>query len=377
MEPGGRARDRRDGLSRGEVALDRELLTGVAVFRWATWIWMAVVVAIDAHSDSFAHLWAAVTLVGIALAFTVWATVAVRTTPETLLAPSALLVELLIAGLLVFADQWVYAHDHSQSLGSAWPLASVFTVGIAYGARLGAAAGFALGVLQWLGDLSFVPGRWTGDRALSAWGTIVLFSLAGAVAGFAARRLREAERQISAARAREEVARTLHDGVLQTLAVVQRRSDDGELVALAREQELDLREFLFGADPTNPGLGPALRAVSARVERNHGLRARVILTDDPEVDDHVVRAVAGAVSEALTNAAKHGEAARATVYVESSEDEGVFCSVKDDGRGFDTDATAEGVGLTRSIRGRIAEVGGRVEVDGHPGSGAEVRMWVP
>jgi signal transduction histidine kinase len=49
--------------------------------------------------------------------------------------------------------------------------------------------------------------------------------------------------------------------------------------------------------------------------------------------------------------------------------------VKDDGTGFD-EGVAEGVGLTRSIRGRVVEVGGRVEVDGNPGRGAEVRLWV-
>jgi signal transduction histidine kinase len=359
------------------VALDRELLTGVVVLRWATWLWMTVVVVVDARDQRFAHLWAAVVMVGLALAFTAWATVTLRADPRRLLAPVAVATEVAIAGAIVFSDQWVYAQDHSQSFGSAWPLASILTVGIAYGVRAGAGAGLVMGILHWLGDLAFLSGPWTAERTLSAWSTVVLYSLAGAVAGFAARRLREAESQISAARAREEVSRTLHDGVLQTLAVVQRRSDDPELVGLAREQEHELREFLFGVDPAHPGLGATLRAASARVERTHGLRTQVILTDDPPVDDGVARALGGAVSEALTNAAKHGGASTATVYVEADEDGGLFCSVKDDGRGFDPGATAEGVGLTRSIRGRITELGGRVEVDGRPGRGAEVRLWVP
>ena len=85
--------------------------------------------------------------------------------------------------------------------------------------------------------------------------------------------------------------------------------------------------------------------------------------------------MAGAVGEALTNAAKHGDAGHATVYVEQDGDI-VFVSVKDDGRGFDPAATVEGVGMERSIRGRMAEAGGRVEIDGNPGHGTEVRFWV-
>ncbi len=359
-----------------QVALDRELLTGVVVLRWATWLWMAVLVMVDARGHRFSHLWAALVLVTMALLFTTWATLMLRTHPAALLHPAAVATELGIAGLLVFADQWVYGHAHSESLGSAWPLAAVLTVGIAYGTRAGAGAGAALGVVHWLGDLSFETRPWTVDR-LSSLSTLVLFTLAGAVGGFAARRVREAESAISAARAREEVSRTLHDGVLQTLAVVQRRSEDSELVALARDQELELREFLFGADPRHPGLGSTLRAASARVERTHGLRTQVILAEEPSVSDPVARAVGGAVSEALTNAAKHGEATSATVYVEVADQGGLFCSVKDDGRGFDPATSPEGVGLTRSIRGRIDEVGGRVEVVSRPGRGAEVRLWVP
>jgi hypothetical protein len=37
----------------------------------------------------------------------------------------------------------------------------------------------------------------------------------------------------------------------------------------------------------------------------------------------------------------------------------------------------EGVGITRSIRGRLAEVGARAELRGTPGEGAEVCIWTP
>jgi signal transduction histidine kinase len=210
--------------------------------------------------------------------------------------------------------------------------------------------------------------------------TIVLYALAGGLAGFVTARLRAAERRISLAQAREEVARTLHDGVLQTLAVVQRRSAEPELVRLAREQERELREFLFGttsAVGAGGDLGTRLRRAAARFEDRYGATARVVVAEDlPALPDRVVDAVAGAVGEALANAGKHGGAATVTVFAEPTDGE-VFCSVKDDGAGFDPSAVTESTGLRRSVRGRIADVGGRIEVDGRPGRGTEVRCWVP
>jgi signal transduction histidine kinase len=200
------------------------------------------------------------------------------------------------------------------------------------------------------------------------------------VAGFVTARLRTAERRISLAQAREEVARTLHDGVLQTLAVVQRRTEDPDIVRLAHEQERELREFLFGTPGAVGGggdLGTRLRAAAARFEDRYGGTARVVLAPDtPTLPPAVVEALTGAVGEALANAGKHGGTGTVTVFAEPLDGE-LFCSVKDDGAGFDPDATPEGAGLQRSVRGRIAEVGGRVEIDGRPGRGTEVRCWVP
>ena len=143
------------------------------------------------------------------------------------------------------------------------------------------------------------------------------------------------------------------------------------------QQERDLREFLFGATRA-ADLGAGLRAAAARFEQVFGGRVDVIVAvDTPELVPPDCEALVGAVGEALINAGKHGQASKVTVYVEPADDGGVFCSVKDDGRGFDPATTAERVGLSRSIRGRINEVGGRVELNSRPGEGAEVCLWLP
>jgi signal transduction histidine kinase len=309
------------------------------------------------------------------------ATVVLRIRPRRLLGWPIVAVELGVAVALSVGDGIAYAGPHPQSLGSAWPLAGILTAGVAFAGRGGAAAGIVVGLGRLAGSLLEQGSAWDEDATVSALSTVVLYALAGGVAGFATVKLREAERRISVVQAREEVARTLHDGVLQTLAVVQRRAGDPELARLARDQERELREYLFGAggDGGGGGLGVQLRAAAARYEDRFGGRARVVLAPDlPALRPAVVDAVAGAVTEALTNAGKHGAAQRVTVYVGPDElAGGVLCSVKDDGPGFDAEAVPEGIGLQRSLRARVAEVGGRTEVDGNPGHGTEVRLWVP
>jgi signal transduction histidine kinase len=365
-----------------EDSLVRGLLTGVAAFRWLAWAWMATLLVVSRPElgDERARPWVAVVLVGAALATTVTLTVLLRTDSRRLLALPVVAAEIAVAFAVEVGDGVAYnGVAHAQSLSSAWPLAAIMTAGIAFAARGGLAAGVTVGLGRVIGEL-VDPSRWTHRDAVSSVSTVVLYALAGGVAGFVTARLREAERRISLAQAREEIARTLHDGVLQTLAIVQRRAGDGDLAHLARDQERELREYLFGTPSTRGGggdLGGRLRAAAARFEDRYGGTARVVVADDvPAVADPVVEALAGAVGEALANAGKHGGAATITIFAEPA-DGMVFCSVKDDGCGFDPAAVTEGQGLRRSVRGRIAEVGGRVEIDGRPGRGTEVRCWVP
>ena len=365
--------------------METGLLRGLAVFRWAAWVWIAAVTFIN--RDHLRRPVLAWVLIGAALAITAWLTALVRRDPAAMLHRVPVAVELACGAALILCDGWAYGRGHafatSQSLGVGWPVAGVLTVGIAWGPAAGGLAGVGMGLARFGATLAngVALSSLAGARVTSLVSTAVLYASAGAVAGYVATLLRRAERQISAARAREEMARTLHDGVLQTLAVVERRADDPALARLAREQERDLREYLFGAmgAPVGAGgdLGSTLRATAGRFEDSFGGRVQVLVADDvPSLRPEAVDALAGAIGEALTNAGKHGAADRVTVYVEP-QGRGVFCSVKDNGSGFDVAATPEGIGLTQSIRGRLTEAGGRVEVRSRPGDGAEVCLWLP
>lgn len=360
---------------RREDSLVRGLLTGIAAFRWLAWAWAAIVLVVSRDELEGGRPWLALLLLAGALVVTAMASVLAQVDPDRLLSVEVIVAELVVGFALGAGDDWAFAGNHPQSLGSVWPVAGVLTAGVLWAGRGGALAGAAVGLGRLFGDL--VEVRTTEpitELTISAASTFVLYALAGGAAGYAVVKLREAERQISVAQAREEVARTLHDGVLQTLAVVQRRATDPDLSRLAREQERELREFLFGISPANSELGPCLRAAAARFEDRFGGRARVVLADDiPDLAPAVVDALTGAVAEALTNAGKHGAASLVTVYAEPADHGGVFCSVKDDGHGFEK--AREGVGISRSIRGRMADVGGRVEIDGNAGHGTEVRLW--
>lgn len=363
-------------------SMERVVLRGLSALRWAAWGWMAAVVAMSYHD--LRRPWLAVVLVAGALVYTTLATVWLRHGAARLLGLPAVVSELALATALILGDGWAYESGHafstSQPLGSVWPLVAVLSVGVALDAAWGIAAGVLLGLARLGAAVANGVRHFDGGQSISLVSTSLFYIVAGAVAGYVAWLLRGAEREISAARAREEVARTLHDGVLQTLAVVERRSTDADLVRLAREQDRELRRYLFGdttAGDSTGDLGVALRAAAARFEDAFAVPAAVLVPDDlPKLRQDQVEALSRAVSEALTNAGKHARARRLTVFVEPANDGVLFCSVKDDGAGFDPGKTPPGVGIGRSIVARMAEVGGRAEVRSRPGHGTEVCLWL-
>ena len=177
------------------------------------------------------------------------------------------------------------------------------------------------------------------------------------------------------AQERAEVAAHLHDSVLQTLALIQRRaSDPAEVAQLARRQERDLRAWL-NADATAAAatLHGALVRAATEIEEQHGVEVEVVCVGDRALDDDTA-ALAAAAREAIVNAAKFAGAERIDVYAEASDGRAeVF--VRDRGAGFDVEAVpADRRGVRESIVGRMERHGGHAHVRSTPGEGTEVEL---
>jgi signal transduction histidine kinase len=243
--------------------------------------------------------------------------------------------------------------------------------------------GFALGVLLGLGLIySWANGSLeaVGKVALAALVVTVALTLISAPFWIAMVRRLGTER-VARARSEErsEVAAHLHDSVLQTLALIQKRSDDPEQVAmLSRRQERELREWLADDRPTRPDerLADALRAAAAEIEDSHGAPIEAIVVGDAALDDRT-RALVGAAREALTNAAKFASDGGPVRLYAEIENGDVSVFIDDRGPGFDPDAIPQDRrGVRESIIGRMKRYGGRAEIRSEPGDGTEVKLSI-
>lgn len=174
---------------------------------------------------------------------------------------------------------------------------------------------------------------------------------------------------------RAELAAHLHDSVLQTLALVQKRSGDPrEVAALARRQERELRTWLNGGPAADDGLAASLQAAAVDVEETHGVPIDVVAVGDCAPDESG-RAVVAAAREAMVNAAKFAGGPVA-VYAEMG-DEHVQVFVHDRGPGFDPEAVpGDRRGVRESIVGRMERNGGGARIGSAPGGGTEVELWL-
>ena len=350
--------------------MQRGAVRAVVALKVVALVWSSVVVAIDARSQVLTYPLAGMSVLAVLAVWTLaWGAGLWRSRPGRW-------VDAVLALAVLAGDEWVYTGAHPQSLGSIWPLAAVIGTGIVVGPWAGAVTGAVAGSVGIAA--AAVVGRLEGN-VLAGLGTTLLLTVAGWVAGSVTGRIVTDRATMSTLRAREELAAELHDGVLQTLAVIQRRSNDEDLVVMAREQDVALRALLArkeaddGSYGERPRVGVALSHAAARWQARFAVDVRVVVIDDGRTvaDDEVVKAV----GELVANVAKHSGVDQCVVSVDADGDQVVVC-VHDEGSGFEPESV-EGRGLRGSVRGRIESAGGTVEVRSAPGEGCDVTLRVP
>jgi len=277
--------------------------------------------------------------------------------------------------------------ERAPTLPTFWVSASVLAWAVRFGVPGGAAAAAVVSVA----DLAVSPVP--GPATLA---NIFLLLLTGVVVGYASGLVLAAEAahaqaaELAAATGeRERLARGIHDGVLQVLALFQRRGAElgGEFAEwgrLAAEQERRLRALVVGAAAAGTGpdgaadLCPLLhRSVAERPYATVAAPALPVL-----VGPHAASELTAAVAEALENVRRHaGDGATAVVLVEDEAGQ-VTVTVRDDGAGMAScrlaDASAEGrLGVAQSIIARMRALGGDAVIVSAPGRGTEVELRLP
>lgn len=344
------------------------------------------------HVQDYRHPLAAWTVLGILATWTLVAPWLYRAAARR---PWLIVTELALAVAALLLTPWVQgasaAGPDTPTLASFWLVAPVLACAVQWEWRGGLASALVVGGV----DLAV-----QAEPSQSSAGYVFLLVLTGLVAGYAAALVRVGTRERTEAAAlqaatveRERLARDVHDGVLQTLAYVQRRGAEiggpaAELGGLARDQEEALRGLVQSRTngsaslPTPEASGAGTCDVAAMLHRHTGPAVSVATPGSPvPLPAPVAEELVAAVAAALDNTARHADGASAYVLLEDTGD-AVVVSVGDDGPGIpagrlDEAAGSGRLGVAGSIVGRLAALDGTAELVTSPSTGTEWELRVP
>jgi two-component system sensor histidine kinase UhpB len=210
----------------------------------------------------------------------------------------------------------------------------------------------------------------------------------------AAQSLRDTSRKLISAQEseRRRLARELHDGIAQTLALAEleldrvivdeRHRPAGSALRGLRDQMTSISQALWevshGLYPWNLeyiGLEHALNRLCADLREQTELQVQCKTIGIPErLPADVSLCLYRVAQEALQNIARHSAATRAVVRLRADRGRLVL-QIVDDGVGFNQSSVASGLGLA-SMRERLAAADGGVEIDSTPGRGTSIDAWI-
>lgn len=371
----------RDGAEAGPTVVTA-LWRGVDVLRPIAWLY--AVYSAFLRQEDFARPWLAWVVLGVLGAWTV-GMVVYRTRNTRVVG-----LELVLACAAILSTRLVDTPEvivgGAKTLPGLWPAAAVVAWAVLKGWRAGMLSAVAVGVVDVLE---------VGVATENTINNIVILVLLGGCIGYCAdlsrdghAALREALRVQAEVRERERLARTVHDGVLQTLAYIHRRGLDmggesRELASMAADQERLLRALVSGVSAPHldavVGGEVDLRLLLGRYAEG---AVNVVPPAEPVLlSRRIADELVAAVSAALDNVRRHaGPDAQAWVLIEDAGEE-VTVTIRDNGVGVLAGRLAEAaesgrMGVATSIRGRMSDLGGTAVIESRPGAGMCLELTV-
>lgn len=176
---------------------------------------------------------------------------------------------------------------------------------------------------------------------------------------------------------RVELAGRVHDSMLQTLTLIQRRADDApEVRRLVRRSQREIRGWLYADSAPQETVRAEVTALCAEIDDTYRVAIDLVVVGDLD-STAAVQPIVQAIREAAINAAKHSGQPSFSVYVEVSEDR-ITAFVRDRGVGFDVDAVPDDrFGVRESVVARMQRHGGTATIRSSSEAGTEVQLTLP
>ena len=366
---------------------DAPLWRAAQVFRLVT-----VVYAVGSQFSTVAHYtrpdlsWL---LIGILVAWSLAS--AVLLSHEVHLRRTVAVVDQIVAVALMASTRLVADHDwystHQTMPTTLWVANAVLAAAILGGPLAGTGSALLMSVVSALVRDQVDLDLWRDATAPVLVACGVAMGFATTTARRAHRQLEQVVRMAAATEERDRLARQVHDGVLQVLALVQRRGlelggDATELVDLAREQEVALRQLVSEQDAAADCGDDRLADLTALVRSRAGTAIVAAPADPILIPRGRAEELAALTTAALSNIELHaGAGAAAYILLEDLGDE-IVLGIRDDGVGMEPgrldEACAQGrLGVSKSIIGRAEWLGGAALLGSAVDEGTEWEIRVP
>lgn len=228
------------------------------------------------------------------------------------------------------------------------------------------------------------------------WWVLALVAMTVSLAAYSLYR-RHIARLLELERVRTRIATDLHDEIGSNLSLIAMVGEVANRRVSARDSQMSawlsmiastsretvdaMSDIVWAVNPSKDrlvDLTQRMRRVAEDLLTARDIALRFSAPDkaaDVKLGADTRREVFMVFKESLNNIVRHSQCTQTEVEFQT-ENGWLSLKLSDNGKGFDTSSAMEGNGLA-SMRRRALNLGGKIEVISHPGSGATIRLRVP